>query len=253
MRITYLYHDCFLIELEKCCIITDYFSQVTVNPLSLFPRDKPCYVLVSHHHKDHFSRDIYSWARQFPLIRFIISKDVYRASKYLFNPTSSYSGHNRVDRDKINILIPGEIYQDALISVEAFGSTDTGNCYVIESEGKRIYFAGDNNAWTWREESTPAEVKDMLNRYNLILNDISKQFETFDLAFIPLDPRMGKDATEGIELFCERFSVNYLIPMHFELWEDEANKKIFHEVVSHSQFPTTQYLPLIRPLQSVEI
>lgn len=258
MKITYLYHDCFLIETERCFILTDYWEGVPINPLTLMNSDKPCYVLISHHHKDHFSPRIYSWSTRFRDIHYLISNDVKIRCKHFFNPNSKYLGPNRTSPDKVNVLRPGEVYKDNIISVYAFGSTDIGNSYVIETEGKRLFFAGDLNVWVWRDESSGEEVDDMLRRFYAILKSIYASFREFNVAFFPVDPRMGKDLTEGAELFCQMFSTKVLIPMHFELWKDKGPREKFIEEISRARailekVPGLEYIPLSNPLESVTI
>lgn len=258
MKITYLCHDCFLIETASCNILTDYFNGVTEDPRMLLDTEKPTYMLVSHHHKDHFSPRIFSWWRQIPDLRYIVSRDVASMIAYLMNPDSNYKGRNKVDSDRVTVLgLHDEAFYPAF-RVEAFGSTDIGNSYVINTEGKRIFFAGDLNAWTWREESTADEVAQALREYSGILKDIHRRYQSFDVALFPVDPRMGEDALEGGKIFCEMFAVRCFIPMHFELWgmngkrEDyvafvkDAGKKIAVET-------GCCYVPLLESGENIEV
>lgn len=258
MKLTYLYHDCFLLEFEKCYVITDYFSGVKINPTSLLNNNKPCYVLVSHHHKDHFSPEIFSWASFLPNVIYIISSDVASLSRHFFNKDSIYKGHNKVDEKKVTVLRPGDTFKDSNISVTAFGSTDIGNSYVIEAEGKRIFFAGDLNAWTWREESSPEEVNEMLNGFQAILRNIKSHFKNFNIAMFPVDPRMGNDMLEGALIFCNEFKVDHFIPMHFELWDTSEKREDFVNIVLKEgnkflKTITSEYVPLLTPGQSFYI
>jgi L-ascorbate metabolism protein UlaG (beta-lactamase superfamily) len=47
------------------------------------------------------------------------------------------------------------------------------------------------------------------------ISKIEAQFQGFDIAFFPVDPRMQKDYYEGALMFLERFNVTHFFPMHF--------------------------------------
>ena len=56
MRITFLYHSAFLVELKTCTLLFDWYG----GTLPDFDRSKPLYVFASHHHGDHYSPEIFS-------------------------------------------------------------------------------------------------------------------------------------------------------------------------------------------------
>ena len=72
MKITYIHHSCFLIELEQLYLLFDYVK----GTLPVLSPDKDLLVLVSHRHGDHFSPDIFDLAEQHPKIRYILSDDI---------------------------------------------------------------------------------------------------------------------------------------------------------------------------------
>lgn len=234
MKISYLFHDCFLLETDSCTILTDYYKGVPIDPRPMIDKDTASYLLVSHHHKDHFSTSVFSWWHQIPELRYIVSRDVASMSAYLMDKASHYKGGNRVDAGRVAVLGLHDEFVAPSLRVEAFGSTDTGNSYVIETEGKRVFFAGDLNAWTWRDESTPEEVAEALESYMDVLNDIRGRYDSFDAALFPVDPRMGKDAVEGGRIFCDMFKVKCFIPMHFELWSECPERRLYLQRVKDS-------------------
>ena len=168
----YIWHDSFVLDMKSCTCIFDYWKDPVHNGafLDTIDRDKPLYVFVSHHHKDHFTRTIFTWASMFPYIRFIISKDTARAVHYILKPGSTYKGEYRIDPSVVTVLRPGEVYEDTVLRARAFDSTDTGNCYVVEAHGMKVFHAGDLNAWIWKDESTPGEIRQALVRYGKILD-----------------------------------------------------------------------------------
>lgn len=52
MKITYIHHSCFVIEIEDCIFIFDYYK----GELPKFDKDKRIIFFVSHGHNDHLIR-----------------------------------------------------------------------------------------------------------------------------------------------------------------------------------------------------
>ena len=50
MKVTFLCHSCFLVELETCSLLFDWYT----GPIPEIDRSKPLYVFASHHHGDHY-------------------------------------------------------------------------------------------------------------------------------------------------------------------------------------------------------
>lgn len=230
--LTYIYHDCFLLETEKAVMIFDYWK----DPLSKgkgkdfppmldeFDRSKNIYVVVSHHHKDHFSRRIFLWNSLFPGIKYIISKDTYKAVKYMLQPEGTYKGH-RPPAESVSVLSPGEYYQDNNLVIKAYGSTDIGNSYAIETDNFKFFHAGDLNAWLWLDESTPQEVAEARSSYEGIIKDIKNDFPRFDLVMFPVDSRLGREYWWGAKYFVNQILTDLFVPMHFELVISEEHKE----------------------------
>lgn len=57
MRVTFLAHDGFFIELDQVCLLFDWWKGV-LPPLP----DKPLLVFVSHRHEDHFNPAVFTLA-----------------------------------------------------------------------------------------------------------------------------------------------------------------------------------------------
>ncbi len=242
MKLTYIWHDCFVAEFDKCSIVFDFWKDPTVakdqfprfispemEGLSI-PRDKPLYVLVSHHHKDHFVNEIFSWAALFPQIHYILSKDTMRLCRHVFSETSVYKGP-RISRESVTVLGRDEEFDDSVLFVRAFGSTDIGNSYLVETEGLRLFHAGDLNAWIWKDESTPQEVEAAVRDYRLQLSGIvdwlkdSRGEAELDICMFPVDSRIGTDYFTGAKMFVESLYVKRFFPMHFGLGENEEQQR----------------------------
>ncbi len=80
------------------------------------------------------------------------------------------------------------------MKVRAFKSTDEGVAFLIETEGKRIYHAGDLNNWVWAGEPE-ADNKRMSENFHKELEKMKGIH--IDVAFMLLDPRQEKGFLSG--------------------------------------------------------
>ena len=204
MRLTYLYNSGFVIENEQFMMILDFFKDTkeafVQQALTFFPGR--IYVFASHWHPDHFNREIMRWKQKRADIRYVFSNDIRKKMVWMKFPD-------------VVFLEKGQLWEDDMLRIKAFGSTDVGISFLIEVEGKLIFHAGDLNNWHWNEESTPKEIeaceRDFLNE----LAFLSKTTTQLDLAMFPVDPRLGKDYMLGAKQFVERIQTKVFAPMHF--------------------------------------
>ena len=133
---------------------------------------------ISHEHKDHVSEEVYA-----------LADEVVRG------------------------MAEGESREIFGAKIRAYGSTDEGASFLIHNECDAIFHAGDLNFWHWRAESTEQEVAEALAGYERVLDSLAG--EKIEVAFFPVDPRMGEDCAEGAEMFLKRLKPKILIPMHF--------------------------------------
>lgn len=223
ISVTYIFHDCFLIETPDCSLLFDFWkdpladSECAPEFLTLLPDNKPLYIFVSHHHKDHFNRVIFNWAETRPNLRYIISYDTWRMARHFIAEGSSYKGF-KPKQDSICVLKPGHEASFPHIKINAFGSTDTGCSWLITtSNQQKIFHAGDLNAWIWKDESTEKEVESAINDFRDCLKPISRLTTHIDIAMFPVDSRIGTDYWTGAGIFVRIFEVDRFFPMHFEL------------------------------------
>ena len=71
MRVTFLAHDGFFIELDSLCLLFDWWKEA-LPPLP----DKPLLIFVSHRHEDHFNPEVFSLTGQTPDVRFLLGSDL---------------------------------------------------------------------------------------------------------------------------------------------------------------------------------
>ncbi|MCD8159015.1 MAG: MBL fold metallo-hydrolase [Clostridiales bacterium] len=189
MKVTYIDHSGFFVELENCCLLFDYWK----GQLS-YPRKK-MYVFVSHSHSDHFNPEIFK-LRESCNVTFIISKDVRVKEK----------------TDDIIFVKAGEKIRAGDITVETPNSTDCGVAFAVSCEGTEIFHAGDLNLWVWKEETKAYNnnMKALFEKYILPING-----RHFDVGFIPLDPRQEEYYCLGMDRFLETADFKAVFPMHF--------------------------------------
>jgi len=204
MKLTYIYHSGFAIEGERFMMILDYFKDAkdAFVRKALTSYKGRIYVFASHWHPDHFNPEILQWKQTRSDIRYIFSSDILDKKQQI------------VFTDVV-FLEKGQAWEDDMLRVKAFGSTDVGCSFLIEAEGKQIFHAGDLNNWHWNEESTPEESqaceRDFLNEVAYITETTTQ----LDLAMFPVDPRQGKDYMLGAKQFVERIRTAVFAPMHF--------------------------------------
>lgn len=228
-KLTYIWHDGFVYEDDSVIIVFDFWKDPLAGdcgcPSFIEDADKSkrLYVLVSHHHKDHYTRKIFEWGRMFEKTRYILSTDVAKYCRHILKEDSIYAGP-RPRAESVTVMKAGDVFEDDVIKVEAFGSTDIGNSYALTVSGKSIFHAGDLNAWIWKDESTDEEVNKAVGDFRRILTTIQECHKGFDIAMFPVDSRIGTGYYTGARIFVRTFDVAHFFPMHFGLGDTEEQQ-----------------------------
>lgn len=254
--LTYIWHDCFIYEDGDKLLIFDFWKDPE-SADKTFPdfiknanKNMDVTVFVSHYHKDHYTKRIFEWEKLFNKITFIISPDVAKHARHILDAGSMYVGY-KPSSGNVKILRPGETFDDGTICVSAFSSTDIGNSYAVEINGRVVFHAGDLNAWIWKEESTLEEVEEEISKFDVILNTISNKFPKIDIAMFPVDSRIGRDYFTGAAMFVRKIDVGHFIPMHFSFGETEEEKRKFkRDAVRFEEYANTnrgEYIGLQSP------
>lgn len=200
VKITYISHSCFAVELEHSVLVFDYYQ----GELPLWDPEKTIYVFASHRHYDHFSKEIFRWTEQYPKIQYILSDDISEAS---------YDA-SEICRSDLTRIAPNQTETIGNCVIETFRSTDEGVAFLVSCEGKLFYHAGDLNWWHWEEED------DAYNR--MMRGDYQKEIETLtgekiDLAFVVLDPRQEEQFYWGFDWYMRHTDTKIVFPMH--MWK----------------------------------
>jgi L-ascorbate metabolism protein UlaG (beta-lactamase superfamily) len=110
------------------------------------------------------------------------------------------------------------------IQVFAIRSNDEGVAYAVSAEGFNFFHAGDLNVWHWNDASERDNAYS-LKIYRRQLEKISGLY--YDVAMIPLDPRLGENAPRAIEEFFRNVHCRVLFPMHY--WNRRAEAATYLE------------------------
>ena len=201
MKVTYILHSSFLVELDDKLLLFDHWKG------QLPPLDpaKPLYVFASHRHHDHFDPIVFDLAGQHPCVKYILSNDI-RARRQALDIT-------KVGPRK-TIEIDG-------LRIETLKSTDEGVAFLISDGDLSLYHAGDLHFWLWEEENDEDRLwnQNITRKFLAEIDKIAGQH--FDLAFLPLDPRQpAADRDKGICAFLDRCMADHIFPMHF--WDDPS-------------------------------
>ena len=200
VKIWYLFHSGFAVKTEKHFLVFDYWRDKpkgggldsgVIDPAAL--RDEDVVVFVSHKHGDHYNRCIFKWRDCVPKLRIILSDDV------------------RGIKDT-QMIGPGATHTMPDMTVRTLASNDAGVAFVVDVDGLRIYHAGDLNWWHW--EGEPDEYNaGMADSYKKEI-DLLKG-TPLDIAFVPVDPRLGEQYAWGMDYLMRTAEVRYAVPMHF--------------------------------------
>lgn len=206
MIVTYITHSCFLIELTNCYLLFDYFK----GNIPVLKEDKPLYVFASHKHQDHFDKKIFELSDQKDKVFYILSKDIRLSDSFLNSCQIPLTIKEKIFRIGKNVT---EAVHD--LKIETLTSTDEGVAFLVNTDDKTIYHAGDLNWWHWEGEEKSWN-RNMEKRYMDEINKIDGRH--IDLAFVPVDPRLQDAYYLGIQYFLTHTKTDMTFPMHF--WKD---------------------------------
>lgn len=215
MKITYIAHSGFMIELNNTILIFDYYKGTIPN----IEKDKTIYVFASHKHADHFNPGVLKLSDNLKNVYYFLSNDIRIGDSYLQKnkiPLTIKEHIIMIGKNETFIFDRRDVNLPKLY-IQTLKSTDEGVAFIVQCEGKHIYHAGDLNWWHWNGE-TKAYNRNMEVNYKREISHISK--EHFDIAFIPLDPRLENAYDWGMKHFMKEVKADYIFPMH--LWEEYA-------------------------------
>lgn len=188
MKVTFIEHSGFSVEIERAVLLFDYYK----GTIPQFPKNKRIFVFASHSHGDHYNTEIWKLKEEYPYITYILSDDI------------------RPSGDAV-LMGPHEIKEIKGIRVKTLKSNDMGVAFLVEAEGKTIFHAGDLNWWHWNGE--PDEENEYYKR--TFQEEIGRlEGVSIDVAFMLLDPRQEDKYCWGMDYFLEKIHPRIVFPMH---------------------------------------
>ena len=215
MKVTYLAHSGILVELKDYYCIFDYYK----GELPLLDKEKDVIVFCSHSHNDHYNPSIFDLLNR-------------RGMRYQAILANDISDENRLSKIKHSFVKPDECYQFVgRIQVETLLSNDSGVAFIVSTDEGMIYHGGDLNDWYWEGEPEE-ENRELRTIYHTEIGKIKGRH--FDVAFVPLDPRLEAHYADGLLYFLENVDCDAVFPIHY--WGEPAVIQRFI-----TEYPQYQY------------
>lgn len=208
MKVTYLYHSGYMVEIDGRTLIFDYYK----GRLPEIKEESKIYVFASHVHPDHFNRKIFGWEKTYPDIRYILSDDI----------------EDKGPEGKTVSIGPGEDIVLEGLRIRTLRSTDEGVAFLLNLKDQVIYHAGDLNWWHWEEEG---DAYNEMMRRGYQHEIVKIKDERIDVAFLPLDPRQEDQYCLGFDYFMRHTDTKRVFPMH--MWDQyDICNRLFNDPVS---------------------
>lgn len=220
----YIHHSGFYVSIADKLFIFDFYSDRKTDQQReqniQFISDaihedsvEKVYIFASHAHGDHFDTDIFALNNIGKKTRYILSSDI-----AIDNPRENYYFIDAYQTMAIDDIV-----------IQSYGSTDEGVSFLVRTDNKTIFHAGDLNWWYWYDESTAEELAEYERSYKAVIHklqaDLADLETSIDLAFFPVDPRLNEYGHFGGEYFIRRLKPTYFFPMHF--WGNFNFTKVF--------------------------
>jgi len=224
MKLTYTGHSGVVLSFEECNWVIDYFR----GEMPALDRTKPLFVFSSHTHGDHFNPEVFKLFADFEKVTYVLAFDIEKKIK----ENKQELGITDKQLESIVYVNASEKYEFSVcgdfIGLETFVSTDAGVAFLMTYKGKKIYHAGDLNWWAWYDNDEKY-AKWMEDTYLGEVKKLSKY--TVDLAFLPVDSRLEKNAFMGPDAFLRAVKVKSVYPIHMS-GDYELTKKLRADSIS---------------------
>lgn len=237
LQVTYLQHSGFAVTIGDVLLIFDdaqglggdedslQNGRITRECLGAY---RHAVFFVSHAHNDHFNSRIYS-AVNAGDVAYVLGFDV---PPPYFDAIQMHPGDTATLFDQLEIT--------------AYDSTDEGVSFMVRLDGWTLFHAGDLNLWHWRQESTLKEIEQAEKDYLQAVAPLVDQ--KIDLAFFPLDPRMGDLYDAGAQHFLMHIKPQVFVPMH---WWDRSDAAI--GFARRNRTKRTEIIALTQPGQLLRL
>lgn len=225
-KVIYCGHSGWVVETENHFLVFDYWSEAhTDNPSlvngSISPaelKNKNVIVFASHDHRDHYDPIIHTWADEIENIHYVYGfktedawmykKEKYQGPDYIYIPDNEQK-----EIDGVKVL--------------TFKSTDSGQGFLVESDGITIYHPGDH-AWFAEEDELPFKKE---------VDFVAGESPGIDIAFLPVSGCPSRWKKEfiiaGFMYTLDKLDPSQVYPMH--ALQREYTLKEFAELAAEKQ------------------
>lgn len=232
MTVTYYHHSGFSVASEDILLVFDYWrgkagrfpEALGITP-EVLARYNEVYVFISHEHEDHYDGVVYTWDQYAPVTYIIADCLPKKARGHRMQKGSEFTLSDRVQ-------------------VKSYGSTDSGVSYLVTLDGMNFFHAGDLNFWHWRDVSNARQIQEADEDFRAEVADI--QGVDIDVAFFPVDPRLGMLFDAGANYFMLTVKPRLLLPMHF--W---GRNDVIVEFARRSRTRETEIVSMTTPGQAI--
>lgn len=234
MTVTYYHHSGFSVASGDILLVFDYWRGKKVRLPEAFgitpetlARFNEVYVFISHEHEDHYDGVVYTWDQYAP-VTYIIADCLPEQAR----------GHRMVKGSELAL--------SERVQVKAYGSTDSGVSFLVTLDGMNFFHAGDLNFWHWREVCNARQIQEADEDFRSEVKDI--QGVDIDVAFFPVDPRLGMLFDAGANYFMLTVKPRLLLPMHF--W---GRSDVIVEFARRSRTRETEIVALTNHGQAINL
>jgi len=228
IKIWYTGHSGWALQFNNKVVIIDYWQQggknnepslsngnITVNEL----KGKKVYVFVTHNHSDHYDTTIFNWQKEIKDIKYVYG---FQPEKILNNNDKPYNGplYKYFDDNQTGMVDD--------IKVTTIKSSDTGQGFLLEVNGLKIFHPGDHALFN---EEIAAD-------YKKEIDFIAQQNNNIDIAFLPVTgcPSSWKkeNIVNGFFYAIDKLNPREVYPMH--AFQREFALKEFAEIAKQKKY-----------------
>nr|WP_291327771.1 MBL fold metallo-hydrolase [Desulfovibrio sp. UCD-KL4C] len=201
-KITYIFHNCFVLDIGALSIVFDIPAQRfrmrrTLSALEDAIRGRDVIVFFSHSHLDHFAPDYMDVCDCAKSVMAVLADDIGEM-------------YQNICFDNTIVVEPDEKYFFESLKIETLMSNDLGVAFMIETvEGLKIYNGGDLACWDW-ESSSYAEQKFANTFFENAVDRIS-EFGSH-IAFSNVERRL--ESLAGGPLLVKKVQPHIFVPTH---------------------------------------
>ncbi len=199
LEVRYVQNSGFIVATDQQVLVFDYVRSIPGIeglPNEVTPwtgrrdDDRPVVVFVTHSHSDHFSPEIFEWAKTHRRIQYVLGFP---------GATPMQNAH---------VMSPHESLDVQGLRVRTSGSTDAGVGFLVTIAGVTLFHAGDLALWDEASrEAFAAEIA-----------WVKSQGLPVDLAFLPIATGATCEPLpaiwEGVRLATRELGPKVLLPMH---------------------------------------